>query len=318
MIRYLTHDNIDFDKWDHCIEKSVNGLFYAYSWYLDMCTTSWDALVLDDYQAVMPIPYRKKYGIQYIYQPFFVQQLGMFSRNRLSNERTEQFLNAIPPHFRYADFNLNIYNKLPQNHPAISGRGITHELDLILPYEQISKNYSGNTRRNIKKAEKKGVFVTAHSRAEDIILAFRKHKKPYQVAYREYDYQILKHLIYAGMHKGMVDVLAAYSDRNNFCAGIVFFKSHQKAVWLFSGSTPEARENGAMSLLVDHFIRLNAGKEMVLDFEGSVNPGLARFYKSFGSKECSFFQIRMNRMPLLIRPIIKFIIGLKAYGRHQF
>lgn len=318
MIRYLKHDEIDFERWDECIEKSVNGLFYAYSWYLDMCASSWDALVMDDYQAVMPLPHRKKYTVRYIYQPFFIQQLGVFSRDRLSGQRTEQFIRAIPAHFNYAAFNLNIYNSLPPEHPAIGGRGVTHELDLILPYEKIRRRYSENTKRNIRKAGKKGVFITSHARPEEIIQAFRTQKKSGHAAFREKDYKLLKHLIYSGMHKQMVDVLAAYSETNNFCAGIVFFKSHRKAVWLFSGSTPEARENGAMSLLVDHYIRKNAGREMVLDFEGSTNAGLARFYKSFGSKECLFLQIRLNRMPPVIRPLINGILDLKARIRRIF
>ncbi len=318
MIRYLTHDQIDFAKWDECIEKSVNGLFYAYSWYLDMCASPWDALVMDDYQAVMPLPHRKKFSIRYIYQPFFIQQMGVFSRDRLASQRTEQFINAIPAHFKYAAFNLNIYNSLPQGHQAIGGKGVTHELDLILPYEKIKKNYSENTKRNIRKAEKKGVFVTSHARPEEIIQAFRKQDKSIHVPFREKDYKLLKHLIYSGMHKQMVDILAAYSETNNFCAGIVFFKSHKKAILLFSGSTPEARENGAMSLLVDHFIRTNAGKEMVLDFEGSTNAGLARFYKSFGSKECLFLQIRLNRMPFMIKPLISGALALKERSRRFF
>lgn len=315
MIRYITHDEIDFDKWDNCVENAVNGIFYAYSWYLDMCAPSWDALVMNDYEAVMPLPYKKKFGIPHIYQPFFIQQLGVFSLDRPANERTEQFIKAIPTRFRYADFNLNVYNKLPHNHPAICGHGVTHELDLILPYRRIRENYSDNIKRNINKGEKKGVFVTSNARPEDLILAFRAQKKPFHVPYKESDYKLLKHLMYVGIHKGMAEVLAAYSDKNNFCAGIFFLKSHKKAVWLFSGSTPEARENGAVSMLVDHFIQKHAGKEMVLDFEGSANPGLARFYKSFGSKECLFLRVKMNRMPFMLKPLIKGFLGLKALGR---
>ncbi len=315
MIRYIPYEEIDFDKWDECIERSVNGIFYACSWYLDMCASSWDALVMDDYRAVMPLPFRRKYGINYIYQPFFIQQLGVFSSDRLANDSTGEFLSAIPPHFSYAAFNLNTYNRLPQNHKAIGGHGITHELDLILPYERIRQNYSENTRRNIRKAEKNGVFVTGNARPEEIIHAFRAYSKPYHVPYKEKDYKLLKHLIYAGMHKGMVDINVAYSETNNFCAGIVFYKSHGKVVWLFSGSTPEARENGAMSMLVDDYISKNAGKDIVLDFEGSVNPGLARFYKSFGSKECLFLKISFNRMPWPLRPLMKGILELKASGR---
>ncbi len=297
MIRYIRHDNIDFAKWDHCIDHSVNGMFYAYAWYLDMTADSWDALVEDDYSAVMPLPFRKKAWIKYIYQPFFIQQLGVFSTYRLNEGVTERFLGAIPREFRFADFNLNTFNLLSDRHPSIGGKGITHELDLIFPYAYLQEGYSANTRRNIKRARAKEVFITNAGRPEDIILAFRQNRGKLGVPFAEKDYRVLRHLIYAGLHKGMVSLRFAYAQTNDFCAGIVFFKSHHKVVLLFSGSTPEARNNGAMSLLIDHFIQEHAGKELVLDFEGSADPGLARFYRGFGSEECVFLRIIMNRMP---------------------
>ncbi len=304
MIRYIRHNNIDFNRWDDCIDHSVNGMFYAYAWYLDMTADSWDALVEDDYRAVMPLPFRRKAWINYIYQPFFVQQLGVFSTGRLNERVTGQFLKAVPERFKYADFNLNTFNHLSDRHPLIGGKGITHELDLIAPYERLQAGYSSNLRRNIKKALAKEVYVTGAGRPEDIIRIFRQNRGRRGVPFSEKDYRVLKHLIYAGMHKGMVTLRFAYSPTNELCAGIVFFRSHQKVVLLFSGSTPEARSNGAMSLIIDRFIRENAGKELVLDFEGSADPGLARFYRGFGSEECVFLRIIMNNMPFPAEPVL--------------
>ncbi len=318
MIRFLTHDQIDFDRWDRCIDEAVNGIFYGYSWFLDMCTANWAALVEDDYSAVMPLPIRKKAGISYAYQPFFIQQLGVFSTSSLTAEVTLRFLEAIPPDIGLVDVNLNTFNPLPANYPAIGSRGVTYELDLILPYGQLLQNYSKNTRRNIKKAREQKVFVTSHGRPEDIIHAFRQNRGLKGVPFSEKDYLVLKHLIYAGMHKGMASLKCAYSQTNDFCGGIVFFKSHQKSVWLFSGTTPQARENGAMSLLVDEFIREHAGKELVLDFEGSSDPKLARFYRGFGSQECVFLQIKMNRLPWLLKPLVNSFLWLRRTGRTAF
>lgn len=38
---------------------------------------NWDALVLNDYEAVMPLTWNKKYGICYLYQPPFTACLGI-------------------------------------------------------------------------------------------------------------------------------------------------------------------------------------------------------------------------------------------------
>ena len=55
-----------------------------------------------------------------------------------------------------------------------------------------------------------------------------------------------------------------------------------------------------MFLLLDSFIKENSQKNITLDFEGSNDENLARFYKGFGSKECVYLQLRRNRLPFLI------------------
>ena len=45
MIAYLTHDQIDKSRWDDCIAHAVNGMAYAWSWYLDVVHPGWEALV---------------------------------------------------------------------------------------------------------------------------------------------------------------------------------------------------------------------------------------------------------------------------------
>lgn len=306
MILYLTHNNIDFDKWDECIDKSPNGIIYASSWYLNMTSPGWGALVEGDYQSVMPLPARRKFGIWYIFQPTFVQQLGVFSTQSLSSEVIRNFIQAVPGHFKWVHYNLNTYNPLKVRKDEKFTDKVTCELDLIPSYEILRKGYSKNTARNIKKAEKNNLFITHHGQPETIIDAFRNNKGKQFNNLSENDYFLLKHLIYVGIHRGLVKIRCAYTGENNFCAGIIFFESKNKLIFMFSGITDQARNNGAMFLLVDDFIREHAGRDLVLDFEGSSDPNLARFYLGFGSKECVFLQIKINRMP----PVLKSIFGL--------
>ena len=71
MIRYLKNHQIDRDKWDGCIQTSVQKSVYGCSWYLDVICSNWDALVEDDYVSVMPVTKNSKYLMNYIYPPFF-------------------------------------------------------------------------------------------------------------------------------------------------------------------------------------------------------------------------------------------------------
>ena len=119
-IEFLKRDDIDTTKWDNCIARSVNGIVYAYSWYLDIVAENWGALIADDYQAVFPLTYNKKYGISYIYQPLFTQQLGLFSVGSISHTLVSEFLQAIPSEFKFIAISLNTFIKVDFPNPLNS------------------------------------------------------------------------------------------------------------------------------------------------------------------------------------------------------
>jgi hypothetical protein len=56
-----------------------------------------------------------------------------------------------------------------------------------------------------------------------------------------------------------------------------------------------------MHLVVSHFLNAHAGKLDFLDFEGSNNPDLARFYAGFGADESLYLRIVINRLPTVFR-----------------
>jgi hypothetical protein len=299
VIRYLKQDEIDKTKWDDCIKHAFNGLVYGYSWYLDLVSPGWEALVEDDYIRIFPLTCRSKFGISYLYQPFFTQQLGIFSRVILNGNVVDSFIQAIPSKYRFAEINLNVHNKIdPSKYTTV--QMVNHELDLISSYEGLYKRYSQNIKRNIKKAASAGVSIVKNVHPEEIIGLFMKNKGREIVTLREKDYAMLKRVVYTCLHKGLAQVWGAYTEANDLCAGAIFVPSHKKAIFLFSVTNEIARENGAMSLLISTFIKEHAGSHLTLDFEGSNDPDLARFYKSFGSSEMHYPQLHINRLPPVV------------------
>ncbi|MCF8308950.1 MAG: GNAT family N-acetyltransferase [Bacteroidales bacterium] len=312
MIHYIKHDDVDTEKWDRCINKAYNGMVYGYSWYLDVVCKEWDALVEDDYYRVFPITANKKAGIHYMYQPLFTQQLGIFSQGILNEEITRQFLEAIPSKYRLIEINLNAFNKPDiEKAPSHYIENRNYELDLIPPYEEIKKHYSKNLKRNLKKAEKEGITFMKSVKPEDVIDIFRKHRGKYIKKLDSEAYRKLKHLIYVLIYRGRGQVWGAYDSRNNMVAGAVFVKSSHKWIFLFSGTSSDAREMGAMPYLLDRFIFHNAHSNATFDFEGSNDENLARFYRSFGAKQCSYYQYTRNSLPWLVKNGVNAVKKLK-------
>ncbi|REJ85211.1 MAG: hypothetical protein DWQ44_03870 [Bacteroidetes bacterium] len=302
MIKYFKHRDIDKQRWDDCVNRSANALVYANSFYLDVVSPGWDALVLNDYDAVFPLTHRKKYGIAYICQPPFTQQLGMFSKDENNFQLLEEFIHAIPSHFRYADIFLNsaLTEKLP-SYKNSSIQMMTHHLDLKRPYSEIAQNYSENLKRNIRKANFSALSIQKSISALEIIELFRTNRGREINNVSNSDYVILEKLLDALQKRDLLTVLKAVNEKEETCAGAVFVHSHNSSIFLFSGNTEEGKTKGAMSLLIDYFIRNNSDNNAYLDFEGSVLPSLARFYKSFGSDEVVYLHLKLNRLPGIFR-----------------
>ncbi len=300
MIRYLLRKDIDDRKWDQCVQRSFNGNLYGHSWYLDAVADNWDALVEGDYEQAFPLVFRKKLGFRYIYQPFFTQQLGLYSTTILNPTVLETFIAAIPGHFRRAEINLNTHNLFQVPGVSLTPQ-VNHELDLIHGYAQIGKNYTENLARNLKKAKKAGLSLSQNIQPDMVIRLFRENRGKDIGHLHEKDYLRLKRLIYTGTYKGMAATWGVYDSSNQLCAGAVFFQSHNKIVFLFSGLSPEGRENGAMPFLIDSCILQYSGRQITFDFDGSNDPSLARFYKSFGARECHYPRLTIDRMNMLTR-----------------
>ena len=172
MIKFVPYDLIDRDKYDNCIAQAKNSRIYAFSWYLDCVTEKWDALISDSYKAVMPLPRRKKYGLNYIYNPPWTQQLGIFSRELITEEEILQFINKIPRKFILVDYMLNASNRIKKLSYKEKNNFI---LSLNKNFETLLAGYNKNRRRISKQnfdsfhIEKKGsssVFLELYKRQD--------------------------------------------------------------------------------------------------------------------------------------------------------
>ncbi len=310
MIKYLTNSEIDKKKWDDCVRDSFNGIIYSYSWYLDIVAENWQALVENDYERILPLVSGNKWNIDYLYQPVFTQQLGVISKSILTEEVVSSFLTAIPGKFKFAEINLNTLNKIkPGNYKIIQWQNF--ELDLINSYENLYKGYSTNLKRNLKKAENAGLTISKNVKPDEIIDLFKSNRGRKIKSLKEEHYQKLKRISYVGIYKGLILTYGVYSNHNQLLAGAIFARSKNKMIFLFSGLSEEGKESHAVAFLLDSFIKEHSQHHLTLDFEGSNDPNLARFYQSYGSSLCTYPHIKFNRLPIITRLILSLIKWVK-------
>lgn len=299
MIQFLQHDMIDKARWDKSIASAVNGNLNACSWYLDIVSPGWCALVDENYENVFPLPVSSKAGIGYIMQPYFTQQLGLFSRTLPAENMVREYLSSIPAKYRYIDINLNTSNPLETGKNIQSN--INLELDLQPGYAEIAAGYHSNLQRNLKKAQQARLNLVKHVNPEELISLFRMNKGQQLVHLQDPQYKLIQQLAMQSLQNGSGQVWGAANSDGQLLAAVLWVTSHGKAIFLFSAVTGEGRKFNAMPWLIDSFIRENAGKPLILDFEGSNNEGLARFYSSFGAQKIIYHRYKNNLLPLALR-----------------
>jgi hypothetical protein len=303
MIRYLENKAIDKPKWDALIAECGN--IYAYSWYLDIVHPGWDALVEDNYQAVMLLTGGKKFGVNYLFQPFFVQQLGVFSKTPMIDGKLKDFLDAIPEKYRFCELRLNESNTLNNDIEGIDyHRNIL--LDLNQDIQSLRANYHQNTKRNLAKAETHNLYLLETVQPQQVVDLFRNNRGALLEKWGDAEYGVLLHLVEEAEKHDAAFVWSVTDQEGGdpLCAAI-FMKTNDRITFLFSGLNEEGKQCQAMTYLIDQVIQRYANQPITFDFEGSDNDNLARFYLGFGGREVRYPGYTFNRMSPMGKALLK-------------
>ena len=300
MIRLLHRNEIVTARWDECIELSNQQQAFYHTWYLDATTEKWAGLVYGDYEAVLPLAIRSKLGIDYLYQPFFTRHFGVVFRKGFDTALAMEMLNSIPVQFRYVDFALHARHDAVPEGWSLQPKSY-QELDLSPTYTDIRRSYHDNLVRNLKKAERAQVSVHYGYSPSLLVEQFRLHQSGLQKTFNDEDYRRLLKLMQAASDHCETICVSARAAKGETLAAIFLLRTGNRWLYLKGFSTETAKKCGAMAFLFDHFIQHHCGENRVLDFGGSSVKTVARFYQGFGSSDCVYLHLRVNRLPKALR-----------------
>ena len=301
MIRFLKHNEVDTDRWDDCIKNSVNSMPYAFSWYLDIVVEQWNALILNDYEAVFPLPTRKKYTFTYAYTPSWIQQLGLFSKTYKGLRRIDDFIAKIPKEYRFVVLNMNHQAAVKEQDSIRLTENNNLLLKLDKPYQDQILHYSKNLKRNLRKANLSGLEVFKNDAPKNLIQLFKSDKGSSLNHLSSNDYKVLEQVMHVAIYKHCGQVWMAYDEGNRPIAGMFLLFGLNRIILLFTGNSKEGKDCAAMPFLIDEFIKSSANSSFVFDFEGSNDLNLFRIYKGFGSENASYQTLKINRLPLVVK-----------------
>ena len=291
-INIVSPNAINAEKWNACIEQSKNPLIYGYTWYLDHMTDNWSGIIINDYEAVMPVPWRKKYGIAYTYDVPFVQQLGGFTNTVFEDDF---FVNALLNNFRYGDYNFNYNN----NSAALQAK-TNYILDLSASHSTLEQYYKNDLLNNLAKASAENLTYKNADFAEAITIYQQLYGRRL-INVKTDNYKKLEQVC-ALLSKDNKVIVRKVTDKNDDTLAIALLLTDGRRLYNLANSiTVAGRKKAANHFLFDELIKEFAGSGMTLDLEGSDIPGVKYFYGNFGGINQRYYTLHFNRLPAPLR-----------------
>ena len=303
MIKYYTHNEINRECWNHCIDGSVASTVFVDYDFLCIADPEWGALIKGDYEAVMPLPHRSKFGISYVFSPPFYFRLGVFSPTPLTPYEVADFVRHIPTKFAQVDLNLNEGNsdELFRNKTLSQ---ISHQLKLDESYETLFKNFSRSHKHNIKVAAKFNPLLDKEIKVKDVIALFRNNRgRDRHIRISDADYDCFLKMTDFMYQKGLLENWGIRDEEGNLLAGACFLRDHNHLWFWFSGRDESRSESRAMFYLLDRYIEAHAESGLVFGMSGSRNKNVADLYRGFGAERYTYPMLNYCNNPLLALPI---------------
>lgn len=272
MIRRLKYHEIDFVKYAQCLENSEQRKYSATKDFLDTTSTMpWEILVYKDYEAVMPVPFVRKYGMKIVHNPKLCQQLGVFS-GKDNVDLNEAFLEYLEKNYMIRAYPFNDANQLRTK--------IRIKKNFLLypdAYEKVYSRYSPKRKRKLRldeavlkeseiktiPYEKAKAFIESNTiglnKGHDLFEFMRIFESFYKSGY-------LKFTAFYYQRK-IINVIATYSDTNMTA---LLGNFNDKDYVKLSGA----------SVLIDHVIKENI-ETHIFDFEGGELPNIEEFFRGF-------------------------------------
>jgi len=298
MIRLLQRSEIDLRAWDACVDSDPRSLIYGRSFYLDVLGPDWWGLVEGDYRRVMPLFSSVKWGIRYGFRAFGAQQLGVFGAE-VTPAVVESFLNAVPRKWSWVDLYLN-EGDAPRSELLPHWRfrpQPNYLLDLGGSYEALYAGYNSQTLRNLRTSERSGFRIFEQGSPEALVALFRENRGKELPSMGESEYTTHLRLQHQLLHRGMGLLWMVHDERNSPAAGVFCSIYRNRITLLFSGQSPEGRDQAAMTGLWNAMFVQYSMKGYTFDFEGSADPGIQRFVEGFGATRTPYLRAIRNRLP---------------------
>ena len=271
-VNYVKRNKINDQKWNDCLKNSTKLLIYGLSWYLDAATNrNWDAIIIGDYDAVLPLPWNRRFFIKRVVNPPLLQQLGPYGNTDSFNMEFEKVVAVLRKELKTYHLPLFIPSK---------DKRLNLFLDLSPSFDQIYEGF-----RKDRKYDARKLSLTCEDLTED----HERFLKFFSISSKDIlektnaDVQQISRIVQTCINKKRAKIWSVV-DGNELVSAIFFTVFKNRLTLLLSTTNQKGYDIRANIILLLQLMRTYQNSNYILDFEGSEIPGVRDFYQSFGAK----------------------------------
>ena len=289
---------------DRINELTQKMTLYDQIWYLAILSeASFAAFIYGDYQTILMVPYKVKWGIRYATLPNFIQKLNFIG----TTEGQSLILDKLVDYFKFGEISFDSEIDLEFKKELFDNmrKRSNYALCLDSNYNELRKKFTKNHYRNIEKTTEVSMKLVKHS--DDLIETFIKEKIS---KFTPDELNKIKRCIIKLTSnleaKDYIKVIGAFE--NNFCVASALFLEFNNRIYYLLGSSVKSNlelTNKGLFAIFDWVIQTHSNSDKTIDFEGSDIPGIARFFKGFGARLETYSSIKWNRLPFPLNIIKK-------------
>lgn len=283
-------------------------------WWLDIATDNWDVFLeqKEDEWLVFPYQSERKMTLNLFRKPLLCPYWGPVSLKNgiVQNSLSVSLLKQLPQ-WDFFDFStLPFKGELNtdgfQDFEKKQMR--TYILNLKTDEDTLFSGIQSRMRSYIRKAEKLLTIQEGMPDNMDLFVQYHSAAFERKDAKYPYDKQLIYDIIEAAENHQSSLFQTAYDENHQVVAMLWTPYGSQTAYHLLAAIQPECRINGAMALLVWNAIKkLKQQGLQFYDFEGSMDEGIASFFKKFGGEEYHYLHFSKNNS--LIWKLKKSLLG---------
>jgi hypothetical protein len=300
-----------------CVHEDSIPVFLR-DWWLDCaCGENWDVLLsVKNGEVIAAMPLYLPVG-NVVSMPHYTQVMGVwFARESADTKYSsilehrqavcKQFIEKLRKYKSFLqNFDYDFTDWLPFYWEGFKQTTrYSYILDNLKSRDIILENMSQQIRRNLKKSEKAQITVRRGVPIEDFIkiqtLTFeRQNKKNKQSS------AVLSRLVETAQNREQGDIFGGYDSDGNLHAVAFVVWQKSSAYYIAGGGNPVFRSSGAHSLVLWEAIKHVSQYTDTFDFEGSMIPGVERFFREFGALQKPYFTISKGKLSFGDRVRIK-------------